>query len=251
MFENYVGEKTKPMPQWAIAVIGIAVAIHVIAVGALVIKSFWTINKLGLPEGEVTLGAPPPPPPPPPAGSTKKKKTKKTITKTKEVAQVDEDKPKPKDLEPETETEVEGEEGGVEGGVKGGVIGGVIGGVEGGILGGTGSGPPPPPKDTEPKIIPQKAFQASRISGNDQIQPPNDVNVAIRRSGKQATSTFKICVTSGGSVNKVQTLRSSGYPKYDRKIKAEARRWKYKPLRVDGKAVPVCSPVTFIYRPKG
>ena len=248
MFENYVGEKSRRMPQWAFAVIAGAVAIHIVAVGALVIQSFWTINKLGLPEGEVTLGAPPPPPPPPPAGSSKKKKTKTTITKVKEVAQVDKDKPKPEEIPTETESEGEGVEGGVEGGVAGGVVGGVIGGVEGGILGGTGSGPPPPPKVEAPKIVPQKALEAQRISGTTQIQSPNDVYMSIKRSGKPATAVYKMCLSSGGSVKSVKKLRSSGYAKYDSKIAGSMRRWKYKPFRVNGKAVPVCTSVTFIFK---
>jgi len=249
MFENYVGEKQKKIPQWAIAVIGLAVAIHVAAVGALVVKSFWTINKLGLPEGEITLGAPPPPPPPPPAGSRKKKKTKKTITKVKEVAQIDKDKPKLEELPSDVESDDEGEEGGVEGGVAGGVVGGVIGGVEGGILGGTGSGPPPPPKVEPPKIVPQRALEASRISGNTQIQPPNNVAVQIERSGKGTTAVFKLCLTSSGAIKSVKKLKGSGYSAYDSKISGEMRRWKYKPFRVNGKAIPVCSTTTFIYKP--
>ena len=250
MFENYVGEKTKPLPKWAAFVVGAAIAIHIVAVGALVIKSFWTINKLGLPEGEVTLGAPPPPPPPPPAGSKTKKIEKKTLKKVEEVAQVDKDKPKPEEVKnTEEDTEEDGVEGGVEGGVKGGVVGGVLGGVEGGVLGGTGSGPPPPPKNDPPKIVPQRALEASRISGTTQIQPPNDVNIQIRRSGKTAVAVFKMCLSATGRISKVNKLKSSGFAKYDSKIQGEMRRWKYKPFRVNGKAVPVCTSVTFIYKP--
>jgi protein TonB len=247
VFENYVGAKTKGLPQWAIAVIGGAVALHVIFIGALVLKSFWSINKLPLPETEVTFGAPPPPPPPPPAGSKKKTFEKKSLTKVKETVQVDKDKPKEKP-DSNADSEDEGVEGGVEGGVKGGVVGGVLGGVEGGILGGTGTGPPPPPK-AEPKIVPQRALEASRISGSTQIQPPNDVNVKIRRTGKAAVGVFKMCLSDGGSVKSVRKLKGTGYPKYDAKLSREMRLWKYRPFMVNGRAVPVCTSVTFIYKP--
>lgn len=247
MFENYVGAKTKGLPQWAVAVIGAAIAMHVVLIGALVLKSFWTIHKLPLPETEVTFGAPPPPPPPPPAGSKKKTFEKKSLTKVKETVQVDKDKPK---LKPEntSDNEDEGVEGGVEGGVKGGVVGGVLGGVEGGILGGTGSGPPPP-KAEEPKIVPQRALEAQRISGTTQIQPPNDVNVKIRRAGKAAVGVFKMCLNAGGGVKSVRKLKSTGYPKYDSKLSRTMRGWKYRPFMVNGRAVPVCTSVTFIYKP--
>ncbi len=248
MFENYVGEKNKSLPKWAVWVMGVAVAIHVVAVGALVVKSFWTINKLGLPDGDVSLSAAPPPPPPPPPGGSKRKIEKQTLRKVKEVAQIDKDKPKPKDVSTTEEEDDGGVEGGVEGGVKGGVVGGVLGGVEGGVLGGTGTGPPPPPKVVPTKIVPQRALEASRISGTTQIQPPNDVNLQIRRSGKTAVAVFKMCLSASGSIKSVKKLKSSGYAKYDSKIQSEMRRWKYRPFRVNGKAVPVCTSVTFIYK---
>lgn len=246
MFENYTGAKERRLPQWAMAVIGAAIAIHVLAVGALVVRSFWVINKLPLPETEVTFGAPPPPPPPPPAGSKNTKIEKKTIKKVEDVVQVDKDKPK---LEPDSssDSEDDGVEGGVEGGVKGGVVGGVLGGVEGGVLGGAGAGPPPPA--SEPTIVPQKALEAQRIAGSTQIQPPNDVNIQIRRSGKTAVGVFKMCLTDGGSIKSVRKLKSTGHPSYDAKLTREMRKWKYRPFKVNGRAVPVCTSVTFIYKP--
>lgn len=247
MFDNYTSAKERRLPRWAAAVIGAAVAIHVVAISALVIRSFWVINKLPLPETEVTFGAPPPPPPPPPAGSKHEHHTKKSIKKVKDVVQVDKDKkPEP---ENNTESNDDGVEGGVEGGVKGGVVGGVLGGVEGGVLGGTGGGPPPP-EPKEPKIVPQKALEAQRISGTTQIQPPNDINIQIRRSGKAAIGVFKMCLTKGGRVKSVRKLRGTGYAKYDAKLSRAMRGWRYRPFKVNGRAVPVCTSVTFIYKPK-
>lgn len=248
MFENYVGERQKKIPQWAIAVVGVAIAIHVVAVGALVIKSFWTINKLGLPEGDITLGAPPPPPPPPPAGSNKKKKVKRTIKKVKEIAQIEEDKPKPEEVETTTsDNEGEGEPGGDPNGVPGGdPLFGVPGGTGTGF--GTG-GPPPPPKAEPPKIIPQKALEAKRISGTTQVQPPNNVAVKINRAGKKVRATYKFCLNKSGRVKSVSRLASSGHPSYDNKIKGEIRKWKYRPFLVNGKPIEICSTVSFVYKP--
>jgi periplasmic protein TonB len=245
VFDNYVGAKQVRRSKWVTVIVAVSIFVHA-AVGAVVIvRSLWTINKLEPPDTELALGAPPPPPPPPPAGSSKPKtEVKKTVKKVKEPTQPDpEKKPEPA---AEEESEDEGVEGGVEGGVAGGVVGGVLGGVEGGVLGGVSDAPPKP---QEPKVVPQVALEAQRISGEKDIQPPNDVATQIARSGKGTVGVVKMCLAAGGSVQKLNVLKSTGYPGYDNKIKSKMREWKYRPFMVNGKAVPVCTSVTFIYRP--
>ncbi len=243
MFDNYVGAKLARRSKWVSVVIAISIALHAGVGGALVVRSFWVIEKLEPPDTELALATPPPPPPPPPAGSSKPKTQEKQLKRVKEVVQVDPNK-KPEQAK-ENESEDEGVEGGVEGGVAGGVVGGVLGGVEGGVLGGVGE----QPKVEEPKIVPQVALEAQRISGEKDIQPPNDVATTISRSGKGVVGVVKMCLSSGGSVQKLNVLKSTGYPGYDNKIKTKMREWRYRPFMVNGKAVPVCTSVTFIYRP--
>jgi periplasmic protein TonB len=242
MFDNYVGAKLAKRSKWVSIVLAISIVAHAGVGGALVVHSFWAIEKLTPPDTELALGAPPPPPPPPPAGSSKPKTdVKKAVRKVKEVVQIDPNKkPEPADKE----SEDEGVEGGVEGGVAGGVVGGVLGGVEGGVLGGVEQ-----PKKEEPKVVPQVALEAQRLSGEKDIQPPNDVATTISRSGKGVVGVVKMCLTAGGTVQKLNVLKSTGYPAYDSKIKSKMHEWKYRPFMVNGKAVPVCTSVTFIYRP--
>jgi protein TonB len=243
MFDNYVVAKTQKRATWATALIAVSVIAHGVAGAALVVRSFWVIEKLSTPDTDVALGSAPPPPPPPPGGSTKKTE-KKVVKKVKEPTQPDETKkPEPQDEAPEDE--------GVEGGVEGGVVGGVVGGVLGGVEGGLGGGDAPPPKVEEPKLVPQQAIEAQRISGEKDIQPPNDVNVAIRRAGQRVVGVIKMCLTGGGTVSTLKVLKSTGFPGYDNKIKSKMREWKYRPFMVNGKAVPVCTSVTFIYTPQG
>lgn len=251
MFDNYVVAKNTKRAGWVVPIITAAAVLHVVAGGSLLIWQFWNITELDRPDSEtVSLSAPPPPPPPPPGGSTKKVEPKPKVKKVKDTVQPDERKDKPVPDETSDTPEEEGVEGGVEGGVVGGVVGGVLGGVEGGVLGGTGTGPPPPPpKPSEPQIVPQVALEQQRISGDKDIQPPNDVNVAIRRAGKRVTGVVKMCLSAGGTVSSLKLLQSTGHPTYDAKIKSKMRQWKYKPFRVNGKAVPVCTSVTFIYTP--
>jgi periplasmic protein TonB len=252
MFENYVGAKNTKRPKWVGALITISVTIHVVLVLALVIRSFWMIEKLPVPKNalEIAVGSPPPPPPPPPpAGKKTQPKTDIKPKKIKPTEMVQPTKADPTEPEPSTEDSAdEGVEGGVEGGVAGGVVGGVIGGVEGGI----GSGPPPPPPPPqEPQIVPQQAIEASRIAGEKQIPPDDNTKTQISRSGSnKVVTTVKMCLSAGGNVEKLSMIKSSGYPEYDSKIKDGMRQWRYRPFQVNGKAVPVCTSITFIYTQK-
>jgi hypothetical protein len=43
-------------------------------------------------------------------------------------------------------------------------------------------------------------------------------------------------------------VKSTGFPAYDSKISNTIHgEWRYRPYNVNGKAVPVCTAVTFIY----
>ena len=82
---------------------------------------------------------------------------------------------------------------------------------------------------------------------------PDDVTkTEIQRSGKdKLIGSFKLCISTGGAVTQVTKLKSTGFPAYDAKILGKMRNeWRYKPYMVNGKAVPVCTAVTFIYTQK-
>ena len=131
----------------------------------------------------------------------------------------------------------------------GGVVGGVLGGVEGGVLGGTGLGGPPPPEQ-KAKIVPVQVLKGLRISGEEQITPPSKALVDMERSGKsRVVASAKMCLTEGGRVKSVSIIKPSGFPSWDRKITTKMKVWKYKAYRVNGKAIPVCTSVTFVYKP--
>jgi TonB family protein len=99
-----------------------------------------------------------------------------------------------------------------------------------------------------PKIVPQVVLNQNRISGNEHIVPNDEVKLQIKRDAKtRVVATVKMCLSARGNVNKLVILKSSGYPSYDRRIKAEMLRWKYSPFMVNNKPIPVCTSVTFIY----
>lgn len=136
--------------------------------------------------------------------------------------------------------------------VQGGVVGGVLGGL-----------PPAPARgvftlkssvgagasNPAPKVVPQIALESLRISGNKQIHPPTDVITKITHSRRRVVTVVKMCLDMSGNVTTLSMLKSSGYQSYDTKIKSEIHKWKYRPFLVNGKAVPVCTSVTFIYVP--
>jgi periplasmic protein TonB len=240
VFDNYVGAKLARRSKWMTIIIAVSLIVHAAVGGAVVVRSLWVIKKLEPPDTELALSTPPPPPPPPPAGSSKpKNEAKRIVRKVKETVQPDQKKVEPEEVQV-------AEDEGVEGGVEGGVAGGVLGGVEGGVLGGVEE----PPKVEAPKVVPQVALEAQRISGEKDIQPPNDVATQMARSGKGTVGVVKMCLTNGGTVDKLSVLKSTNYPAYDNKIKQKMREWRYRPFQVNGKAVPVCTSVTFIYRPR-
>ncbi len=244
MFDNYVVAKRGKPKRWVVVLVTFSIAVHVAAILGMLIRSYWVIAKVSPPETESQWGSAPPPPPPPPPGGKKKTNTEKKKIKKVDATEVQPTKKVEEKVE--TESEDEGVEGGVEGGVAGGVVGGVLGGVEGGVLGGTGESAPPPPE--KPQIVQQTALEAQRISGDKNIQPPDTTKTSIKRDGKtRVMAVVKMCLTSGGTVQSLKMIKSSGYPAYDSVIKTKMNAWKYRPFKVNGKAVPVCSAVTFIY----
>ena len=254
MFDSYVTSKNTKARKWVVVTVSVSVVAHVIAIGILVIKGYWTIGKVSpeVQDDDLAFYASPPPPPPPPPGGAKKKKTVekkvKKVKVTETVQQKKEDKDKPEKV---TESdEPDGVEGGVKGGVAGGVVGGVLGGVEGGVLGGTGTGPPPPPPKQQ--IVAPNVLKAQRIAGNDQITMPNNEKVNFKRSGKpRAIAVAMVCVSAGGKVTSVSLRKKSGFAGWDRKLRAEIKKWRFRPVKVGGKAVTACSPITFVYTQKG
>jgi len=87
-----------------------------------------------------------------------------------------------------------------------------------------------------------------RISGSRYIVPDDETKTAIQRSRKRKlVGSFKLCLTEDGRISKVELLKPTGFPAYDATLMQEMWRWRYRPYEVDGKQVPVCTRVTFIY----
>lgn len=87
-----------------------------------------------------------------------------------------------------------------------------------------------------------------RIAGSKRIVPDSLVQADIIAAGKtKVVASMKMCLDDKGNVSSVTQLKSSGFPTYDRKLMTEMRQWLFRPYKLSGKAVPVCTAITFIY----
>jgi protein TonB len=250
MFGTYKEAKNRKMPKWAGPLLTGAVVFHIALFLSMWIKTIWDIEQLDRPKTSIDLAVapPPPPPPPPPPGGAKPHDVQITPKKikVKDIVQ-------PVKIEKQEVKEVEdkGDPNGEEGGVEGGVVGGVVGGDINGVMGAPPP-PPPPPPPAPPQNVAPTALEASRIAGEKNILPNDVTKTEIQRSGKdRLIGSFKICISAEGSVLSVNMLKSTGFSAYDQTILSTMKgTWRYKPFMVNGKAVPVCTAVTFIYSQK-
>jgi protein TonB len=245
MFGHYQEAKHRKLPRWAAPLLTGAVIFHVALFLAMWIKTIWQLDQLDKPKSTIDLAvAPPPPPPPPPKGGAKPHDVQITPKKikVKDIVQ-------PVKIEKQEVKEVEdkGDPNGEEGGVEGGVVGGVVGGDLNGVMG--APPPPPPPPPAPPQNVPPTMLEGSRIAGDKNISPDDVTKTEIARSGKdRIIGSFKLCLTVQGTIASVKQLKSTGFPAYDNRILSTIQgSWRYKPYNVNGKAVPVCTAVTFIY----
>jgi protein TonB len=101
----------------------------------------------------------------------------------------------------------------------------------------------PPPQNVAPQ-----ALEGQRVAGDKNIVPDDVTKVEISRAGKEKiVGSFKLCIDTDGKPSAVKQLKSTGFSKYDEKIVAGIKTWRYKPYEVNGKAAAVCTAVTFIY----
>ncbi len=240
-------------------------SLHVAAIGALAVATMWRVDKL-TPDARHNAIAVLPAPPGNSGGGQKMADPKKPPPR----------KPRPRDvIQPVPHRQLEqvaiefAEPGTGEPGTGGGGDGKGVG--EPTVGGGCtiepcGIGDPPPvplikpcaerPTDADclpPPVVPQvarvpEASLGSRVSGDAQIHPPDIVTTMMQRDGKSQTrGTFKMCLDTGGNVASISALRSTGYGAYDERLVAGMRTWRYAPYKLDGKAVAVCTVVTFVY----
>jgi protein TonB len=245
MFDRYVAQ-TKP--SWRRRALIIAsVALHGVALMALIIWSFIHVEEIAPPALSLTFfsAAPPPPPPPPPPKASSTPKVEKKVTPKVTPTQV----VQPTQVQPIVQPKVEekkeeeddgeegGQEGGVQGGVKGGAQGGVIGGQVGGQIGGvgTGGGAPAP----QPKMVASITLMAQQIHHPDPHLPDWFRN---QHPNQTVRGVYKVCLRTDGKVGDVYPMTS--IPGVDAMIIEQIKAgWVYKP-----QPVPVCTASVILFK---
>jgi len=96
--------------------------------------------------------------------------------------------------------------------------------------------------------VPPMVLQGMRISGETQVHAPDTVKTMMLRDGRDRTvGALKLCIATDGGISSVSIASSTKYEAYDAKLVAAARAWRYRPYTVNGRPMPVCGVVTFVY----
>lgn len=252
MFERFEQDRgTTRRSRWVrIGVIASAIA-HIGVAAALVISSWWRIDKLSIddrPIGVASFGFATAAPPP--LASKNQNRIRKELKRTRDLTQ-----------ERDRDRQIEDAGGGD----------GSVDGHPDGRPGGTGTDPnatnlfagncgeavcldlpEPPPRRVDPPepppVVPEAMLKGHLISGNTQIQASSEDKVKIARLPDQrVVGVVKLCIDAAGAVSSSQLLKSTGFRDYDRRLVRGVRRWRYKPYRIGGEPTAVCTSVRFVY----
>jgi periplasmic protein TonB len=230
-------------PRWAAPLLATIATAHVALFVAMWAKSIWEVERLDKPKDLISLGQvdPPPPPPPPPKASSKPQDVQ-IVPKKPRVRDIIQ----PVRIEDKTPTPDPGNVGGTDDGSPDGVVNGVSTGAPAAPP--PIAAPEPPPAPKPPPMVAPNALEQQFMAGERNISPDDTTKTDIKTSGKDRVVTkYRMCIDAGGGVTTLSLMQSSGFADYDKKIAREMRQWRYRPFMVDGKAVPVCTVVTFIY----
>jgi len=257
LFERMLAPRRRA-GRWPALIVGASVAVHLALGAGLLLKNAWAVELLPLAQdaGRSTFySAARPPGAPAAAPRSKPKPLQNAVRKrvVKDVVQPTRDPAPPEvtaDASPAAADSV---------GTGPGGDGFAIGDGPPGAGGDTcplppcltlaPPPPPPPPQAVEPRIVPDSELRASRIAGEAAIAPPDEVTSTMARDGtSEVQAVAKVCLDTGGRVSSVDLLRRTGYPAYDRRLQQKIRAWRYRPHKVGGNAVPVCTVVRFVFR---
>lgn len=228
-----------------------SIGIHVAVVSGLLVAGLWKLDRLDPGRATFDLAVASPPPAAasgsPAAAKAEPFKRKRQQRVAKEIVQ-----PEKRDVEATTQTATEPSDG-TGGSGSGAGSGSGFDPTGTGTCAvppcGSGSAAPVPTKPaTGPIIVPPTVIKGLRTSGETQIHPPAPVKTTMLRDGtSKVVATLRLCVGIDGEVSSVSVLKSSGYAGYDAALDEGLRRWRYRSYVVDGRKVPVCGVVTFVY----
>lgn len=241
MFDLITG-KTKHMPGGGGGAALLAGVLHVGLIGAIVIVPLLFISHAltNVPTMIAFVAAaplPPPAPPPPPAAPRVNVTPAQAAALNPNAALVE----APARIEPEPARPAADDSKGVTGGVEGGKPGGIAGGIVGGLSAAPPPPPPPPPAPQAPvhvggEILPPRLLQ--RVE-------PTYPDMAVR-AHVEGTVILEAIIDETGAVQRVKVLRS--IPLLDKAGVAAVEQWRYSPVILNGRPVPVVLTVVLSFK---
>lgn len=114
---------------------------------------------------------------------------------------------------------------------------------------------------TEPETLPMPAGEGrpllvasgamKLVTGAKMVVPDDQGKLRVQQSGvSKLIGSFRACTDETGKVVDLLTLRPTGLASYDRRILAAMSQYVYEPVMDQGKPIPVCTIITFIYSQK-
>jgi hypothetical protein len=239
--------------------------VHGAAVAALIVTAMWRVDKLTHEKEHVQVSIMPPPPPGNSGGGVKPTASKPDVPRPPRRIRVTTPvQPVPHvavSVEPTEPADHVGDGGGGDGKGSGDeTIGSGCTDALG--CGAAISAPPEPPKpcsdpsraadpDCAPKTPPRPPIVVIgqlRLSGETNVQPPDDVKVRMGREGKSKLhGAFRVCLDASGAVASSQLITSTGYETYDQRLIETMAGWTYRPYSVNGTPIAACGAVAFVF----
>lgn len=264
MFESVTAKPAARRRKLIVAVSGV---LHSCAIASVIVASMWHIDKLPSSRDHVAVTLAPPIPPGDSGGGHAKKLPDATKTPKKVIVKSTVQPVRVHTEETTTTTTTTDETGdksatgnGGGGDGKGHDLVTLGGGCPPGMeCGGTGIIEVKPPEvkpcsdpsrandaDCAPQKVDVDVVEGLRISGDIDIQPPDDVKVMMSREGtSKLHAKFRVCLDTDGNVTSTQQVSSTGYSSYDDKLAGAMATWRYRPYTAGGKPIAVCGAVIF------
>jgi len=241
-FDRYLSARAEKRGKAKVFMYAASTVAHGAAFAGLLFWTFWQVEKVqGKPAAVVFVPtlAPPPPPETPKTPDAPRDPEHRSGKRPPHPVQLTTSVP------PEPEPPVTS--GGGEDTRGSGDDHGTPGGT--GVPGGTGPvTDEPPPIVATPQVVLESVIGAARIAGVREIALPLDVKQALVAQGRRTTrAAVKLCLDTDGVPNRIEVVQSTGFSSADAAIRLEMAAWRYRPYRVNGAPVPVCTAVMFQY----
>jgi hypothetical protein len=105
---------------------------------------------------------------------------------------------------------------------------------------------PMPTSEGRPLMVASGALKL--LVGEKMVVPDDRGKMKVQQSGVgRLVGVFRLCTDDTGKVVDLLPLRSTGLASYDQRILAATSKYVYAPVLDQGRAIPVCTIITFIY----